>query len=262
VHPIEHLRFMAQAGEVDSEFLIAEAALALSQVAFDRAELVLACRQLLEHRPASGPLVWLAARMVSGADPYLDGVDASESIRRDKTPRELHAAIADGSRVVIAGAPELSSRVLADRADLTVLVVDGNGDGQGLVHRLAVADHDVEDVPVAALASAVASADLVLLEAEALGPDAALAPVGSLAAATAGSSLGCPVWMVAGVGRKLPAGMWSLLTQQLVTSTPWRQTVEVVPLEFCDRLVTPAGLQPVTQAAVGSDCPLVPELFR
>lgn len=253
---------MAQAGEVESDVLVHEAAYALAAVAGDRAELVLACRQLLEHRPASGPLVWLAARMLSGADPYGDGAEASDRIRRDKTPIELEAALPAGGRVVVVGAPELVGRALLQRRDLTVMVVDGNGDGYGLVHRLMVADQNVEDVPVAAMASAVAAADLVLLEAEALGPDTALAPVGSFASATAGAAVGVPVWMVAGVGRKLPGAMWEMLAERFTQRESWRQAVEMVPLVHCHRLVTPAGLVPIADAAVGSDCPIVPEVVR
>jgi len=224
---------MAQAGEVESDVLIREAADALAAVAYDHRELVLACRQLLEHRPASGPLVWLAARMVSGADPYHDGIDASERIRRDKTPQELDALLPSGARIVVVGAPELTSRVLINRPDLNVMG-----------------------------ASAVRDADLVVLEADALGPNAAVAAVGSLAAATAGASFGVPVWMVAGIGRKLPGVMWDLLADRYDHGEPWRHPTEVVPLAYCDQLVTPAGSVPITDAAVGSDCPVVPEVLR
>ena len=67
--------------------------MALGAVSHDPAELVLACRQLIEHRPSSGPLVWLAARMLTGADPGNEAWDASEMIQRDKTVRELEHAL-------------------------------------------------------------------------------------------------------------------------------------------------------------------------
>ena len=76
---------MARAGDVGTSSLVYEAAMALGAVAHDRSELVLACRQLIEHRPSSGPLVWLAARMLTGPDPGSEGWDAAEMIERDKT---------------------------------------------------------------------------------------------------------------------------------------------------------------------------------
>ena len=58
---------MARTGDIGTSSLVHEAAMALGAVSHDPAELVLACRQLIEHRPSSGPLVWLAARMLEAS---------------------------------------------------------------------------------------------------------------------------------------------------------------------------------------------------
>ena len=71
---------MARTGDIGTSSLVHEAAMALGAVSHDPAELVLACRQLIEHRPSSGPLVWLAARMLTGADPGNEAWDAAEMI--------------------------------------------------------------------------------------------------------------------------------------------------------------------------------------
>ena len=145
--------------------------MALGAVSHDPAELVLACRQLIEHRPSSGPLVWLAARMLTGADPGNEAWDAAEMIQRDKTVRELEHALPGDTGIVVIGSPELASQALNARGDVEVFVADTTGDGYGLVHRLDLNDRLAVDVPLAGLGSAVGDADLVLLETDALGPD-------------------------------------------------------------------------------------------
>ena len=170
--------------------LVYEAAMALSAVSHDRAELVLACRQLIEHRPSSGPLVWLAARMLTGADAGTEAWDAAEMIERDKTDRELEHALPGSTGVIVIGAPEAASKALTARGDIEVFVADTTGEGYGLVHRLDLDDRLTVDVPLRGLGSAVADGDLVLLETDALGPEAAICVVGSLAAAAIAKQVG------------------------------------------------------------------------
>ena len=253
---------MARAGDVGTDTLVYEAATALGAVSRDPAELVLACRQLIEHRPSSGPLVWLAARMLTGADARRDGWDAAEMIERDTTSRELEHALPGDSGVIVVASPEMAGRALAARGDIEVFVLDTTGDGYGFMHQLDVDDRFVVDVPLRGVGSAIADGDLVLLESDALGPDAALCPVGSLAAAAIAQQLGTPVWLVAGVGRCLPASMWTPLRDMVVSDEPWEDDHEVVPLDLVDRVVGPGGLIPVAEAQLRTDCPVALELFR
>jgi hypothetical protein len=253
---------MARAGDVGTGSLVYEAAMALGAVSHDPAELVLACRQLIEHRPSSGPLVWLSARMLTGADPGNEAWDAAEMIERDKTGRELEHALVGDTGVIVVGAPELASPALVARGDIEVFVVDTTGDGYGLVHRLDLNDRLAVDVPLRGIGSAVADADLVVLETDALGPDGAICQVGSLAAAAIAKQLGTEVWLVAGVGRCLPASMWTPLRDLVVTDEPWEDDHEIVPLDLVDRVVGPGGPIPVAEARLRTDCPIAPELFR
>ena len=253
---------MARAGDVGTGSLVYEAAMALGAVSHDPAELVLACRQLIEHRPSSGPLVWLSARMLTGADPGSEAWDAAEMIERDKTGRELEHALPGDTGVIVIGGPELSSPALAARGDIEVFVVDTTGEGYGLVHRLDVNDRLAVDVPLRGIGSAVADGDLVVLETDALGPDGAICSVGSLAAAAIAKQLGTEVWLVAGVGRCLPASMWMPLRDMVVSDEPWEDDHEVVPLDLIDRVVGPGGPIPVAEARLRTDCPMAPELFR
>jgi len=261
VHPIERLRYMARAGDVGTASLVHEAAMALGAVSHNRSELVLACRQLIEHRPSSGPLVWLSARMLTGPDAGSEAWDAAEMLERDKTDRELAHALPGDTGVVVIGAGELSSRALLSRGDIEVFVADTVGDGYALVHRLDVNDRLAVDVPLAGLGQAVLQADLVLLETDALGPDSALCNIGALSAAAVANAAGIPVWLVAGVGRCLPERMWEPLRDMVVTDEPWEDLYEAVPLEVIDKVVGPGGPVPAAEAKFRVDCPVAPELF-
>jgi hypothetical protein len=130
------------------------------------------------------------------------------------------------------------------------------------VHRLDLNDRLAVDVPLAGLGSAVSEADLVLLETDALGPDSAICSIGSLTAAAVAAQLGTEVWLVAGVGRCLPAAMWEPLRAMAVSDEPWEDPHEVVSLDLVDRVVGPGGPVPAAEARFRIDCPVAPELFR
>ena len=262
VHPIERLRYMARAGDVGTASLIREAAVALSATARDPVELVMACRQLIERRPSSGPLVWLSARMITGSDARAEAWDAAEAIERDTTARELaHVLVAD-TVVLVIGSPEIAGRSLRARGDVNVLVADTIGEGYGLVHQLEINDHSVADVPAGGVGSAAAAAGLVLLETDALSDGGALCRTGSLAAAAVAHHSGVPVWLVAGVGRCLPSRMWEPMADRSISDQAWDDEAERVPLELIDKVVGPSGPQPIAEARLRVDCPIAPELFR
>lgn len=200
--------------------------------------------------------------MLTGADPGNEARDASEMIQRDKTVRELEHALPGDTGIVVIGSPELASQALNARGDVEVFVADTTGDGYGFVHRLDLNDRLAVDVPLAGLGSAVGDADLVLLETDALGPDSAICSIGSLTAAAVAAQLDTEVWLVAGVGRCLPAAMWEPLRAMVVSDEPWEDRHEVVSLDLVDRVVGPGGPVPVAEARFRTDCPVAPELFR
>ena len=87
VHPIERLRYVARAGVVPVEPLVRESAAALSSFADDPKGLLTSCRRLLDRRRDCGPLVWLAARMLTAMDPRAE----ARRVVEDLDPRP-HAA--------------------------------------------------------------------------------------------------------------------------------------------------------------------------
>lgn len=263
MHPIERLRYVARASGGEQSLIVRETASALASFAGDPVGLVTACRRIVARQPASGPLVWLCARILSAADPPSETWAAADDYESDPTARELAHALPGGTVVVI-GWPELSGDALARRGDCRVLAVDAAGEGLSFVDRLTRAGTDACDVAVEGTAAAVADADLVLLDALAAGPDAFLAPSGSRAAAAVARSCGVDVWLVAGVGRLLPASMWQALLERIEAggSEPWDRSEEVVPLGLIDRICGPVGPEEPAVGLRRVDCPVVPELLR
>jgi translation initiation factor 2B subunit (eIF-2B alpha/beta/delta family) len=142
------------------------------------------------------------------------------------------------------------------------MVVDAVGEGHHLARRLSEQDGWVDEVPESGLGAAAASADLVLLESTAVGPEGFLAVSGSRAAAAVAQAAEVPVWLVAGQGTVLPGPMWdSLVERALGMVEAWEADEEVVPLALVDRVAGPDGLVSVADAASQTDCPVTPELF-
>ncbi|MFZ6005195.1 MAG: hypothetical protein ACOYXM_14815 [Actinomycetota bacterium] len=263
MHPIERLRYVARASGADQTLLVRETAQALAAFRDDPAGLVAACRRIVDRHPTSGPLWWLCARVLTSPDGQREAWQAVEDIERDATPAELSFALAEDATACVIGWPELIGEALPRRGDVDVLAVDSLGEGSGLVRRLMRDGIDALDVPTAGLGAAVLAADVVLLEAVALGSTGFVAVSGSLAAAAVARHAGVPVWVVAGAGRLMPPRMWDALASRLVarSAEPWELDEEIVPLDLVDRVCGPAGLEAPEVALRRIDCPVAPELF-
>lgn len=263
MHPIERLRYVARASGAGHDVLVRETASALASFAGDPAGMVTACRRIVARQPRSGPMWWLAARVLTAPEPMPAAWDAVEELERDPTARELAHSVDEGATVVVLGWPDLVSQAIARRGDLEVLVVDVHGEGSGLARRLVLDDGDATLVLVEGLGAAVAEADLVLLEASVIGPEEFLAVSGSRAAAATARHAEVPVWLVGGVGRLMPQRMWEGVVARLgLDEEPWDAEDEIVPLDLVDRIVGPAGPEPVPEALRRTDCPVAPELFK
>ncbi len=264
MHPIERLRYVARASGGDQSLIVRETAGALASFGGDPNGLVTACRRIVARQPISGPLVWLCARVLTAGEPLAEAWQAVDDVADDRTSHELAHALPDEATVVILGWPEQAAVALARRGDVEILVADTDHEAGALVQRLVRNGGDATEIPLRGLGAAVAGADLVLLEATAVGPDAFLATSGSRAAAATARHAGVPVWLVAGVGRLLPARMWEPLRARVdaVGDDPWETEVEEVPLDLVDTVAGPTGLEPVAAALARTDCPVAPELCR
>jgi hypothetical protein len=264
MHPIERLRYVARASGADQALLVRETAAALGAFADDPPGLVAACRRVIERHPTSGPLWWLCSRVLTTPDDVrAEASHAADEIELDRTARELAAALADDATACVVGWPEIVGEALPRRGDVEVLAVDSLGEGSGLVRRLGLSGIDAVEVATSGLGAAVASSDVLLLEAVAMGPTGFVGVSGSLAAAAVARHADVPVWVVVGVGRLLPARVWDAVTgrQETRLADPWDLDEEVVPLSLVDAACGPGGLQSPTAALLGTDCPVAPELF-
>lgn len=237
--------------------------MALGAFRDDPAGMVAACRRIIDRQLTCGPLWWLCARILCAPDPMREAHLAVDEIRSDPTARALAAALPEGAIVVVVGQPDQSVGALIRRGDVRTLVVDVDGDAHDVVHRLGRADAEASALPARSVGPAVAEADVVLVEALAVGPDRALVPAGSRAAAAVARSIDVPVWLVAGAGRLLPGRMWDALSDRWSGSVdPLEAAEEVMALRSVDRLAGVNGLVDVAAGLRATDCPVAPELFR
>ena len=71
------------------------------------------------------------------------------------------------------------------------------------------------------------------------------------------------MWVVAGVGRVLPEGLWAALVARLdEVPEPWARPSELVPTDLVDVIVGPGGRESLEEALARAGCVAVPELTR
>jgi hypothetical protein len=266
VHPIEHLRYVARAQGADPTSLVEETAHALGSLRFDPSGLVVACRRIVERHPFTGPLWWLCANVTTSAEPFDAVWELADEIRSDPTGAELAAAIADDAVVVTIGNPDVIGAGLVRRGDIRVLALDAGHTATSFVRRMERYDVDVDPVDSGVAGVVCRSADVVLVEALAVDSDRAVVPAGSSTIAAAGLSAGAPVWLVAGVGRRLPAGFVTAMADRITNLAdgidPWDLEVELVPTSMFSHVVGPHGRVPMGPPAIVAECPMAPELLR
>jgi hypothetical protein len=262
VHPIERLRYVARARGADAESLVRETAGALRGLGLDMSGLVVACRRIVERHPTSGPLWWLCARMLTSSDPLVAARAAVDEIEDDPTIDELTAVLPDGATIVTIGWPDAIGIAVARRGDVRVLAVDAGHQGSSFVQRLERMDVECELVPTEAASIAVAAADLVLIEADALDVSTVIAATGSAVLAATAGLHGTPVWCVAGCGRRLPPAMIGAIVDRVAQRAidPWSQEVEAFPMALVSHVIGPRGRVPATD--VRAECEMAPELLR
>ncbi len=263
MHPIEHLRYVARARGADPAALVRETAQALSAMRFDPSGLVVACRRILERHPECGPLWWLCARLLADPEPFELARRIATEIDRDPTAAELAAALPDGATVVTIGWPDVAGQALTRRGDVTVLVVDSRHDGSGFIQRLERCEVPCEAVQPEAIARAVGVADVVVVETVAACPGVAVAPIGSAVLAAVGSACSVPVWLVAGLGRRLPAAFVDVIADRVsCDAQPWELDHDVFDPAVATHLVCGDGVLDMSAAALRADCAQTSELLR
>ncbi len=262
VHPIERLRHIARAGDVDQTLLVRESAAALASLGLDSGGMLMACRRLLARHPVSGGLWSLAARVVCSTDPEEAAWEFAEQVAADTTYRTLTGELPEGGTVLLLGGCEAAVPALVRRGDVEVLVVEAVADTGYTIDRLGDAGLKVSDVPLTGLAQAASVAEVALCEAVAAGPDGAVVEAGGDLAAIVARGLSLPVWLVAPLGRVLPPGLWRRVSTSLMGPEPWFSDRVVVPMTSFDLVLGPGTDIPAGGPLERADCPEAPELTR
>jgi hypothetical protein len=247
VHPIERLRAVARAREVDQALLAREAAAVLGSFAGDLPGLVTACRRLLDRHPTAGALWWTCARLLAAGDVRAEARAIGDDLSEAPAVTALSLDLPDGAVVAVvpdaAGGSELVEELYGWRDDIVV------AHHPGALH----ADRDEPRV--------------LLVEAGAAGPDGFVAVEGTADEIAAARDAGVGVWLVVDVGRRLPARLFDALVSRAEaaagpSAVPGRRRapVEVVPTagggrltdRLVDRVVEPRRI----------DCAVPAELLR
>jgi hypothetical protein len=199
---MEHLRYVARsrAGPLR---IASEAAWAVADLVYwvEPQGLVPACRRLVEWHPSAGALWNLAVRVLAAADPADEARLVSRELAADTTAEEAAHLIPDGARVRSVGG-DIWREVRRHRPDLRE--VRGG-----------------------------AKADLVLIEADALGPGGVVGRDGAIAAAADRA----PVWILAPTGSVVGAEVWTRLLHRI----DGREGYEVVERQAVAKVLGPAG---------------------
>jgi hypothetical protein len=259
MQPFERLRAIARHGG-DDRLLVAEAADCLAEFDDDPAALVVTCRRLLQHHPERAPLWWLCARVLAAPEPSEAAWDAEALMRADNTADRLAALLpfpADHP-IAVLGWPELSGAALAIRPDLEALAVRSNHGDDRWRTRLARSDASARPVD---LTEAVAlEPSHVLVEVAGAGPTQVLVAEGTEAVLATLARPALVVWLVAGVGRVLPARMFEAMTRRL--GDPEDHGLELLDVQIADRIAGPTGLVRPVALIRRVDSPVAPELLR
>jgi hypothetical protein len=266
VHPIEHLRYVARAQGADPTSLVEETAHALGSLRFDPSGLVVACRRIVERHPFTGPLWWLCASVSTSAEPFDAVWELVDEIRSDPTGAELAMVLVDDAVVATIGDPDVIGAGLIRRGDIRVVALDAGHTATSFVRRLERHDVDVEPVDSGVAGRVARHADVVLVEAMAVDSARAIVPIGSSTIAASAAAWGTPVWLVAGVGRRLPTGYIDAMVAKIDSlgddCDPWELDVEVLPTSMFTHVVGPHGMVPMGPPAIVAECPMASELLR
>jgi len=227
VHPIERLRAVARARDVEQTLLASEAAAVLGSLAFEPMSLLTSCRRLIDRHPAAGALWWTCARLLAADDARGEARTIALELDDDPARIDLSLELPEGAAVAVipdaAGGSDLAYDLAGMREDLELVDAD---------------DFDARGQAVERI---------LLVEAGAAGPDRFLGASGTGRAVAEAREAGAAVWLLVAVGRRLPGPLFDAAVSRTGAAIG-----EVVPIEGIDRVIEPRQVP----------CPCPPELLH
>lgn len=204
---------------------------------------------MARRQPAVAPLVALANAVLLAIDsgPQTAAAEARGFQKRLAASAEIlstvgAALIPEGAGVLTHGASSSVRGALAAAADKGVRIVcvagDPDDEGRRMAADLRAAGLSVEVVSDRAMPDTLFAMDLVLVGAHALGPDAAVAVVGTGALAKEAANVGLRTLVLASADKSLPSPLFDRAAMT-ATESP---NLEVVRLAVFDSVVTELGV--------------------
>jgi hypothetical protein len=197
-------------------------------------------------------------------------VGAHEAVRMleaDRTADRLGATLPllDEEQVVaVVGWPEAVDLALIERLDIPVVAlrIEGADPAPALRRRISERGVRIVDPWDPVLTDVVR----FLVLSSAIGPEQCMVPTGTTDALDTLGRAVREVWVVGGVGRVLPGRLYEVMRRESLggvhdfdDDVP---AIEELSIARVDCIAGPRGVQRAIDAALRSDCPVVPELLR
>ena len=250
--PFEWLRSVARSRS-DEDHLANEAASALSALAHDPAQLVVACRRLLDHHRSNGALWWLASHMLASPDPGTAARHCHDLLIADRTASRLRDALPlcnEGETVAAVGWAAPIADALEERFDIEVVAIIDDDHHHA---RRTASDRAslIEPWEIAA-----SNATLLLVSA------LAASPTHLLITQSAHESLleapSAELWVVMSVGRLVAPRVFEAIR----CATETDESLHVIDYDRISKVVGSRAVDVPADVASRLDCPVAQELLR
>ncbi len=251
-NPFEWLRSVARSRS-DDDHLALEAAAALSAVAHDPAQLVVACRRLVAHHPSNGALWWVASHLLAAADAGVAARTCHDVLAGDRTHDRLRDALPfcnDTERIATIGWSGAIAEALVERFDIDVVAIV-DPDDRGAVRRASERASIIESWELLDR-----NAKLLLIPALAASPTRLLVTADVVDALAEAPTI--EVWVVMSAGRLLAPRLFDAIA----TATLSDEMIAVIDYSRIGKIIGPRAVDTPADLVDRINCPVAAELLR
>ncbi len=250
--PFEWLRSVAR-GRSDEDHLPSEAASALASLAHDPAQLVVACRRLLDHHRSNGALWWVASHMLASPEPAIAARRCHDLLTSDRTASRLRDALPlcnEGETVGAVGWAATIGTALEERFDIDVVaIVDQD-------HHVARRQARERAALIEPWQLVTSQTTLLLVSALAATPTQLLVSRDAQEAIIEAPS--ADVWVIMSVGRLVAPRIF----EAIGCATQSDEAVTVIDYPRVSKVISSRAVDVPADLASRLDCPIAPELLR